>query len=191
MSMAFFLSGCASIVSTSTYPVHINSIPSGANVTVTKRNGDFIQHAVTPTVVTLKSSRAPFVPAGYRLSFSKDGYQDTTVNLNARLDPWYLGNILFGGLVGLLVIDPLTGAMWELEEDISPRLLSDGIDPSDPALLVPRGFTEPVSSDGTIQWAFGSQGQPAPADPALIMPSRNTELAPPKGTIQWSIMPEP
>jgi hypothetical protein len=28
---------------------------------------------------------------------------------------WYIGNILFGGLIGMLVVDPQTGAMYRLE----------------------------------------------------------------------------
>jgi hypothetical protein len=28
---------------------------------------------------------------------------------------WYVGNILFGGLLGFVFIDPATGAMWVIE----------------------------------------------------------------------------
>jgi len=31
------------------------------------------------------------------------------------LNGWYIGNLLFGGLIGLLIVDPLTGAMWTLD----------------------------------------------------------------------------
>jgi len=37
-----------------------------------------------------------------------------------------LGNIIFGGLVGMIVVDPLTGAMWDLEPaDIEQPLTPD------------------------------------------------------------------
>jgi hypothetical protein len=38
------------------------------------------------------------------------------------MDGWYLGNIVFGGLVGLLVVDPLTGAMWKLDPTMNADL---------------------------------------------------------------------
>jgi hypothetical protein len=30
------------------------------------------------------------------------------------LNGWYLGHILFGGVLGILIVDPLTVAMWRL-----------------------------------------------------------------------------
>lgn len=30
------------------------------------------------------------------------------------MNGWYVGNILFGGVLGLLIIDPATGAMYSL-----------------------------------------------------------------------------
>jgi hypothetical protein len=36
---------------------------------------------------------------------------------------WYVGNVIFGGLVGFLIVDPLTGAMWVLEpKDVKESL---------------------------------------------------------------------
>ena len=26
---------------------------------------------------------------------------------------WYIGNILFGGLIGMIIVDPATGDMWD------------------------------------------------------------------------------
>jgi hypothetical protein len=42
--------------------------------------------------------------------------------VSAGLNGWYLGNLLFGGLVGLLVVDPATGAMFRLPEDATVNL---------------------------------------------------------------------
>ena len=122
---AVFSTGCASIMSTTNYPVRLNSTPNGANVVVAKANGDVIHRGVTPMVCVLKSSSGYFSPAKYSLSFSKEGYRETTIPLNATLDPLYGGNCLFGGLLGLLIVDPATGAMWCLDDNISARLQSD------------------------------------------------------------------
>jgi hypothetical protein len=36
--------------------------------------------------------------------------------LTKKFNAWYLGNIIFGGLIGI-VIDPITGAIYELSPD--------------------------------------------------------------------------
>jgi hypothetical protein len=38
------------------------------------------------------------------------------------MDGWYIGNILFGGLIGILIVDPLTGAMWKLDDVVYGNL---------------------------------------------------------------------
>jgi hypothetical protein len=37
---------------------------------------------------------------------------------------WYFGNIIFGGLIGLLAVDPATGAMYTLKPDAVEGALS-------------------------------------------------------------------
>ena len=34
------------------------------------------------------------------------------------MDPWYAGNIVFGGIIGALV-DPAAGAMWKLPKEVN------------------------------------------------------------------------
>ncbi|MDB4525936.1 hypothetical protein N9065_03445 [Akkermansiaceae bacterium] len=41
-----------------------------------------------------------------------------TQSLDASMDPWYAGNIIFGGILGVLVVDPATGAMWQLPKEV-------------------------------------------------------------------------
>jgi hypothetical protein len=41
------------------------------------------------------------------------------VPLTADIDGWYFGNLLFGGLIGILIVDPATGAMWKLPENVN------------------------------------------------------------------------
>jgi hypothetical protein len=52
---------------------------------------------------------------------------------------WYLvGNFFFGGLIGWLIIDPLTGAMWTLSPEMiyAPMGQQGAIPGSDGELLV-------------------------------------------------------
>lgn len=112
------LVSCASIVSKSEYPVSLMSSPSGAQVQV-KKNGNVIHQGTTPSTVTLSASSGFFTPAKYEVVFSKKGQPQQIVPLTAGIDGWYFGNILFGGFVGLLIVDPATGAMFKLPESVN------------------------------------------------------------------------
>jgi len=48
------------------------------------------------------------------LEVEKPGYQKGEINITATVNGWYFGNFIFGGLLGLLIIDPITGAMYTL-----------------------------------------------------------------------------
>jgi hypothetical protein len=119
--------GCASIVSKSNWPVTINSSPSGAKVTVSNdRTGAVMHSAETPTTITLPSSSGFFVPARYKLEFSKKGCAPVTTQVTATMNGWYVGNIVIGGLVGWLIVDPATGAMWKLDSRHDAALAPSG-----------------------------------------------------------------
>ncbi len=116
------LTSCATIVSKSDYPVSITSHPSGCNVVVKNADGIVIHQGKTPTSVVLSAKGGYFKAASYDLEFSGKGKARQNVKLTATMDGWYAGNILFGGLIGLLVVDPLTGAMWKLEPSVNAEL---------------------------------------------------------------------
>lgn len=121
-TLALAASGCASIVSESNYPARIDSYPQGATFAVRNENFDIVCTGTTPKTVFLESDSGFFKKAKYNIFFSLDGRENTTVDFNASIDPWYFGNILFGGLVGMLIVDPATGAMWELEKSVTVNL---------------------------------------------------------------------
>ncbi len=109
-------SNCASIVSKNKYPVTIRTNKAPANVKVTDSDGLVIHKAVTPTKVTLPASDGFFQPAKYTVDFSS-GSKTETKKLQADLDPWYIGNIVFGGLIGMVIVDPATGSMWRFNKE--------------------------------------------------------------------------
>lgn len=111
----FLLSGCASIVSKSDWPVTINSNPEQAKISIYDEEGLHMYTGTTPTTLSLKAGKAYFDRQDYTVNFEKEGYEKQTIIIGATLNGWYLGNILFGGLIGLLIVDPLTGAMWRLD----------------------------------------------------------------------------
>jgi len=112
---AVVLAGCASIVSKSEYPVAITSNPTGADFVVKRANGLPIASGVTPATITLGASDGYFKPAKYTVEFRRKGVAQS-VPLTAKIDGWYFGNILLGGIIGLLIVDPATGAMWTLND---------------------------------------------------------------------------
>jgi hypothetical protein len=112
---AVVLAGCASIVSKSEYPVAITSNPIGADFVVKRANGLPIASGVTPATITLGASDGYFKPAKYTVEFRRKGVAQS-VPLTAKIDGWYFGNILLGGIIGLLIVDPATGAMWTLND---------------------------------------------------------------------------
>jgi len=111
------MTACCSIVSKSTYPVTISSNPPGASFTLKKANGIAMSTGTTPATITLSSSNGYFQPAKYIVEFTRKGMTQS-VPLNASINGWYFGNLLFGGIIGLLIVDPATGAMWRLDENV-------------------------------------------------------------------------
>lgn len=119
------MSGCASIISKSQTPVTITSMPTGATVKITNKKGAEVHTAITPTTVTLKNGAGYFQGETYSLNFEKDGFQKSTQLLDTGLNPWYAGNVIFGGLLGILIVDPLTGAMWRMDDEIGTSMKED------------------------------------------------------------------
>lgn len=110
-----FISGCATIFGHSSYPVSINSNPTGATVSITDKKGKEIYKGASPALVTLKSSAGFFSKAEYQVKINSTGYAEQIIPVNYKLNGWYFGNILIGGVIGMLIIDPATGAMWKLD----------------------------------------------------------------------------
>lgn len=115
------ISGCASIVSTSQYPVRVDSSIPGATVSIKDKYGAEVQKITTPAIVTL-SSGGGWKSASYMFDFEKEGYESVTETIAADINGWYWGNIVFGGIIGLLLVDPATGAMWKLKDNVSANM---------------------------------------------------------------------
>lgn len=120
MALAFvasiLLPSCASIVSKTSYPVSINSHPLGANLSIVNKKGIEVYRGNTPATVILKPASKYMSGEQYLVTFSAPGYDSQTVTISSSLNGWYWGNILFGGLIGWLIVDPLTGAMYKLND---------------------------------------------------------------------------
>jgi hypothetical protein len=111
------LCGCASIIGKSVYPVAIQSNPGPAKITIVNRDGKEVFQGQTPTTVSLKAGAGFFRGEDYTVTFEKPGYETKKSKIKRGISGWYLGgNFFLGGLVGWLVVDPATGAMWTLKD---------------------------------------------------------------------------
>ncbi|MTI14474.1 hypothetical protein [Sansalvadorimonas verongulae] len=112
------LTGCASIVSKSDYPVRITASEKNVNYTIKDENGVEVATGQTPDVVTLPAYDGFFDGQTYTVKAEKGDKKGAEI-LDSKIDGWYLGgNIFVGGLIGWFIVDPATGAMWRLPDNV-------------------------------------------------------------------------
>jgi hypothetical protein len=112
---ALVLSGCATIVQTPHQSVEIRSVPKQADVTI---NGRPFGHS--PVTARLARGKEHLVRIEY------PGYEPYEMTLTRTFSGWVWGNVVFGGLPGL-VVDALTGSMFRLTpEQVSAELRQGG-----------------------------------------------------------------
>jgi len=115
------LGGCASIMRDSSQAVPIKTNVEKVDIQITDKSGDIVFDGQAPITMNLKVAEKDgyFNPAKYTITASKDGYQTTTKYIDWHVSKWYiLGNLGFGGLIGYLLVDPLTGKMYYLDEEV-------------------------------------------------------------------------
>lgn len=113
ISMLFF--GCASIVHGPIQTVSITSQPKGARLTI-----DGKDYGITPGIVSLprlgRSKGDPQQKISYAVKIELEGFYPYELTIKREMDTWVVGNILIGGIVGL-IIDAATGSMYNLYPD--------------------------------------------------------------------------
>jgi hypothetical protein len=119
------LSGCASIISGKTQTMTFQSTPELSDITILNRDGKKIHVGKAPVTVSLNRGAGFFVPERYTVIFEKEGYEKKEITVSSSVNGWYVGNILFGGILGLLIIDPATGAMYSLNTKDTNVVLND------------------------------------------------------------------
>lgn len=111
-----FLFSCASIMSTSKQLVNFSSNPQSAKVYVDK-----INVGITPVSTSLLRKNE------HSIRIELDGYQTYETQITKKINGWFFGNILFGGLIGIIV-DASTGAMYSLTpEHVKATLNAKGV----------------------------------------------------------------
>jgi hypothetical protein len=165
--LALMASGCASIISGRHAEVTLDSNPPAAEVVIRDKHGNHVLTTQTPATVQLKRKDKFIWPAKYTAEFQKPGYQPKTVAINQRVNPWILGNVVFGGVIGLAV-DNATGAAWQ------PKVAA--IDAS----LVPQQYAHQQSAaTGYDQMPPSPAGMPG----GPPMPQYQSQVQPASGTM--------
>lgn len=95
------LQGCATIVSGTKDTIEVTSEPPGAAVRLEKNDNEYTTPASFE--LTRRSSHTMLV--------SRDGYHTERVTIGRTLNPWIFGNVIFGGVIGV-VIDLVSGATF-------------------------------------------------------------------------------
>lgn len=112
ISLSIILAGCATIISGSKQSVKIYSTPSDATVSINNV-------VVGNTPLTKDISRKE---KSVSIKIELDGYETYTTSLERKFNAWFLGNIIFGGIIGI-IIDPITGAIYKFEpKEINAKL---------------------------------------------------------------------
>ena len=110
-------SGCATIVHSGPRAISVASTPPGAKVSIYDRSDTLVMTNTTPFIAQLTTKYGYFKAQSYRLVFELPGHATTELNLESSVSGWYFANLAFGGLIGMLIVDPLTGAMFNLSPE--------------------------------------------------------------------------
>lgn len=110
------LSGCATIISGRKSQVTVKNHAGPTYFNVVDQNGHVVHSGVTPSQVTLKTTSKAFRPAKYSVVYAgQEGVYRQEVPRDVNW--WTAGNIVIGGIPGLLV-DAGTGAMWKFDSEV-------------------------------------------------------------------------
>ncbi len=115
-------SGCATITKGSSQAFTVDTRPPGALCTLS-RDGDTLA-VVNPTPGTINISKDKDV---IRVSCSKEGYKTNLGDVGSEFQAMTLGNVLFGGLIGVAV-DAGSGAMNEYPPTVTLTLIPESFE---------------------------------------------------------------
>jgi hypothetical protein len=114
LALTLLFSSCATIISGSKQKISFASTPSAASIFI-----DEVEVGKTPFEMKLARN------SEHAVMIKLDGYQTYQTRLTKKFNAWYLGNILIGGIIGL-IIDPVTGAIYNLSPDQINAQLNKG-----------------------------------------------------------------
>jgi predicted membrane protein len=117
VAAGLIIAGCATIFKGSDQSIKINSTPSQAKVVIKTTGGVLKWEGVTPATTKLSKKDE------YVATISLTGYKDKEISIShTGIEGWFWGNLLCGGVIGI-VVDLVTGAIHTMgPEDINVTL---------------------------------------------------------------------
>ena len=122
-ALLLLLSGCATMLNGTHDELNIRSEPTDATYALRDSGGKVVATGRTPGVTNLPRSSGPYRAARYELWVSKEGYLPKRGWIDSRIDGWYWIDWIL--VVPGLLVDPFTGAMWNLIDPPLQILTSD------------------------------------------------------------------
>lgn len=119
VAIVMLASGCATVVKGKSQTLTVTTDPEGATCTMS-RKGEVIG-AINPTPGSLQVDKSSM---DLELNCRKQGYLDTESRIDATVQGWTFGNIILGGIIGV-VVDAGSGAMHEYRSTIEIKLVPE------------------------------------------------------------------
>ena len=139
MACALLLNSCATIISGSSKTLKIDSTPSEAHISIFNQYGESVYEGTTTAKCLLKTGKGYFRNAKYTIKIEKEGYSPLVKEVSTKLNAWYIGNVVFGGLIGLVAVDPVTGAMYTFNQyDFTFKLNEEAAQPNDSTVITAK-----------------------------------------------------
>jgi hypothetical protein len=96
--------------------LNVRSAPDQATIVILDESGTKIFEGKTPTSLPLEKKKGYFSGKKYSVNIKKEGFSEQNITVDTKVNGWYVaGNLIFGGFIGWLIVDPATGAMWTLD----------------------------------------------------------------------------
>ena len=121
--------GCATMTTGTTQGINVDSEPRDADCTLS-RDGVDLGTVRTPAPITIRRHSSTV-----HVTCRKEGYEDSRVVMNARFETSSAGNLILGGVVGVIV-DAASGANSRYDPYVMVRLTS--MSPADQAAAANR-----------------------------------------------------
>ena len=118
-SLAVVVTGCATLTKGTSQTVTVNTDPTGATCTMTRDDKPVAVVSLTPGSIPVEKANGSIA-----ILCKKQGYLDAVGQLASEFQPMTFGNILFGGLVGV-VVDAASGAMHRYPETVTITLIPE------------------------------------------------------------------
>ena len=117
LSAVVLTSGCATLTKGTSQTVTVDTDPSGATCTLTRDAKPVAIVNPTPGSVPVEKAHGTIA-----IACKKQGYLEAAGNLASEFQAMTFGNILFGGLVGV-VVDAASGAMHQYPDMVTITLI--------------------------------------------------------------------